>query len=117
MSTRPFFDTLREVRRGQILEDCADELQKIVRAVDETGKAGKLVIELTIKPASKGQGIYTVSDKVRAKLPELPAGETILFGTPDGNLQARNPSQPELDLKDVSATTNGAPAALKQVAS
>lgn len=26
MATRPFFETLREIRRGQILDDCADEL-------------------------------------------------------------------------------------------
>lgn len=104
MSTRPFFDTLREIRRGAILDDCADELARLVRAVDETGKAGKLTIELSVKPASKGQGIYNISDKVRTKLPELPVGETIMFGTPEGNLQARNPSQPDIEgLIDVSA--------------
>lgn len=41
---RPFFDTARDIRRGQFLEDCADELNKVVSAVEETGKAGKLVI-------------------------------------------------------------------------
>lgn len=104
MSTRPFFDTLREIRRGQILEDAADELAKAVRAVDETGKPASLTIQLTIKPASKAQGAYVITDKVRAKLPELPVGETILFGTPEGNLQARDPRQPELpELKSVGA--------------
>lgn len=113
MSTRPFFDTLREIRRGAILDDCADELQRLVRAVDETGKPGKLTIELTVKPASKGQGIYNIADKVRAKLPELPVGETIMFATVEGNLQARNPAQPDIDgLIDVSA----APEAPKRAA-
>lgn len=34
----PVFDTLREIRRGEILDDAATELAKAVRAVDETGK-------------------------------------------------------------------------------
>ena len=33
MASRPFFDTLREIRRGQILDDCADELAKAVLSV------------------------------------------------------------------------------------
>lgn len=109
MSTRPFFDTLREIRRGAILDDCADELAKCVRAVEETGKPATLTIQLTLKPASKAQGAYVVSDKVRAKLPELPTGETILFGTPEGNLQARDPRQPELpELRRVETENNPA---------
>ena len=44
MSTRPFFDTARDIRRGGLLEDCADELQKVVKAVEETGKPAKLTI-------------------------------------------------------------------------
>lgn len=115
MGTRPFFDTAREIRRGQFLEDIADELQKVVKAVDETGKAGKLICELTVKPASKGQGAYVIADKVRAKLPELPVGETIMFGTPEGNLQARDPRQPDLDLKAVSTDSPNA-AELKHAA-
>lgn len=114
MGIRPFFDTIREIRRGQILDDCAAELNKAVKAVDETGKAAKLIIELTIKPAAKIAGTYVISDKVRAKLPELPVGETILFGTPEGNLQARDPRQGEIELKaiDTPATHSGD---LKQV--
>ena len=102
MAIRPFFDTLREIRRGEILDDCADELAKAVKSVDETGKAAKLTIELTIKPAAKVAGTYVISDRIRTKLPELPAGETILFGTPEGNLQVRDPNQQEIELKSVS---------------
>lgn len=61
------------------------------------------------KPAAKIPGTYVISDKVRAKLPELPVGETILFGTPEGNLQARDPRQAEIELKAV--TTDAQPQA------
>lgn len=103
MTTRPFFDTARDIRRGQFIEDIADELQRVVASVEETGKPGKLLIELTVKPASKAQGAVTIADKVKAKLPELPAGETIMFVTPENNLVANDPRQKALDLKAVSA--------------
>lgn len=103
MGTRSFFDTARDIRRGAFLEDCADEMHKVVKAVEETGKAAKLVIELTVKPASKGQGAVVLSDKVKAKLPELPVGETILFVTPENNLVANDPRQKEMELKAVDA--------------
>lgn len=114
MGIRPFFDTLREIRRGEILDDAAALLNKAVKAVDETGKPAKLTIELTIKPAAKIPGTYVISDKVRAKLPELPVGETILFGTPEGNLQARDPRQVEIDLKAIDTPAKPT-AELKQV--
>lgn len=105
MGPRPFFETAKDIRRGGFLDDCADELQKAVAAVDETGKPAKLVIELTIKPASKGQGAFIVSDKVVAKLPQLPVGETIMFGTPENNLVANDPRQKEIAFKSVTPET------------
>lgn len=99
---KPFINTAQDIRRGQFLEDCGDKLHEVVASVAETGKAAKLTIEITVKPASKGQGAVIISDKIRSKLPELPAGETILFVTPENNLQATDPNQGSLDLRDVS---------------
>lgn len=101
MNARPFFDTAREIRRGQFLDDCADALQECVAAVQEHGKPAKLVIEITVKPASRGQGAVVLADKVSAKLASLSAGETILFVTVENNLTATNPVQQALDLKSV----------------
>lgn len=101
MPARPFFDTARDIRRGQFLEDCTDELHAVVAAVEETGKAAKLTIEITVKPASKTKGAVIISDKIRAKLPEVPSGETILFVTTENNLVATDPRQTKLDLKEV----------------
>jgi hypothetical protein len=100
-TTRPFFDTVRDFRRGQFLEECADKLQEVIASVEETGKAGKLVIEIAVAPASRGQGAVRVADKVTAKLPALPIGETIMFVTPDNNLVVNDPRQTSLPLKSV----------------
>jgi len=105
MLIRPFFDTAKEIRRGQFLEDCADELHKVVASVAETGKAAKLCIEITVKPATRGQGALILSDKVMAKLPALPVGETIMFVTPDNALVANDPRQKDLVFKSVDMTT------------
>lgn len=102
-NARPFFDVAREIRRGQFIDECADELQNLIAAVEETGKAGKLVIEIAVAPASRGQGAVKVADKITAKLPSLPAGETIMFVTPENNLVANDPRQTKLDLKQVGA--------------
>lgn len=110
-TSRPFFDVARELRRGNFLEECADNLQTVIAAVEETGKAGKLVIEISVSPASKGQGAVKVSDRITAKLPQLPAGETIMFVTPDNNLVANDPRQQSLELKSVAINTD---TALKQ---
>lgn len=100
-NARPFFDTVRDLRRGSFIDECADELQRVVTAVEETGKPGKLVIEIAVAPASKGQGAVKVADKITAKLPALPAGETIMFVTPENNLVANDPRQSSLELKSV----------------
>lgn len=112
MGKRSFFDTARDWRRGLFLDECADKLQEVVAWVEDNHKAAKLMIEITIKPASKGQGAVLVADKVTAKLPQLPPGETVMFVTTENNLVPNDPRQADLPLKSVPA----APAAdLKNV--
>jgi hypothetical protein len=113
-NARPFFDTLRDLRRGSLLDDCADAMQEVVKAVDETGKPAKLVLEITVKPAARIGGAVNVSDKITTKLPALPNGETIMFMTPDNNMVANDPKQQQLELKSV-ATAGAGEQPLKQV--
>jgi hypothetical protein len=100
-NARPFFDVAREIRRGAFLDEATDAMQSLVASVEETGKAGKLVIEIAVAPASKGQGAVKVADKITMKLPALPAGETIMFVNKDNNLVANDPRQATFDLKAV----------------
>lgn len=102
-NARPFFDTLRDLRRGSLLDDCADAMQEVVKAVDET-----------VKPAARIGGAVNVSDKITTKLPALPNGETIMFMTPDNNMVANDPKQQTLELKSV-ATVGAGEQVLKQV--
>lgn len=96
---RPFFDTARDIRRGQFLEECADKLQEVIAACATHDKKATLVIEITVAPASRTGGAVKVSDKITAKLPGVERGETILFVTTDNNLATTDPRQKSLNLK------------------
>lgn len=100
-NARPFFDVIRDLRRGMLLDECSDAMQEVVKAVDETGKPAKLTLEITVKPAARVGGAVNVSDKVTVKLPALPNGETIMFMTPENNIVANDPKQQQLELKSV----------------
>lgn len=68
--SKPFFDQVRQLRKGQFLADSGEALREVKQYVDETRKTGKLVIEINVKPAGKGERIYIMADKVEAKLPK-----------------------------------------------
>lgn len=105
---RPFADTLRDLRRGTVVTELEEGLAEVVRAVEETGKAGKLTLTLTVKPISIGSvGTATVAihDDVKATLPRERPG-TVMFAA-DGVLTRNDPRQPELGLRTVNPATGG----------
>jgi len=103
MSVRPITDTLRQLRGGVFLDEASDELNRVVNAVSDTGKAGKLVLELSIKKATRG-GAMIITDKIKATVPEEGPLETMLFATPEGNLVEQDPRQHNLALKEVGSS-------------
>ncbi|MCG9105604.1 hypothetical protein LH433_02385 [Laribacter hongkongensis] len=109
---RPITDILHELRRGDLVDEASDALKEVVTAVEQTGKAGELTLKLIVKPASKGTGTMVIADKLTKKMPELPRGETIMFSTPEGNLQTSDPRQKIMEFKVAAAA---APSAIKQV--
>ena len=50
-------DVLRDIRKGRVVEFASERLAEVVTAVGDTGKAGKLVIELTVKPQGQVQRV------------------------------------------------------------
>lgn len=103
MATRPITDTLRLLDGGAFLDRCSDELAKLVRAVDETGKGGTLKLELAVKRGTKGAML--IQPNVTAKVPEPKPDATMLWATTEGNLVLDNPKQQKLDLRQVDPAT------------
>lgn len=106
---RPFIDTLRDVEFGHLLNELSEKQNEVVTAVQSTGKAGKLVIELDYKP--EGQGQLTIRSNIKTKIPTLPRGTTLFFVTPERNLTRDDPRQQKLELREVETT----PAPLKDI--
>jgi hypothetical protein len=98
LSVRPITDTLRLLQGGAFLEQCSEALSGIVKAVDETGKAGKLTITIDIKKAG---GAVSVLAQVSDKTPEEAPDADLFWPTVEGNLSLQNPNQRNLDLQQV----------------
>ena len=90
---RPFNEWLRDQRTGALNVELGEGLNKLVEAVETTGKAGTLTLKLTVKPAGKDTaGAMVVSDLVTLKSPESHP-EFFYFVDEDGNLTRSNPRQ------------------------
>jgi hypothetical protein len=110
---RPIFDTLRDVRGGLLLDDVAAQLQELVHAVQLTNKAGSLKLTLEVRPLKGSTEAVVVKDAIALKKPAIESGGTVMFPTPEGNLQRTNPNQGELPGLALAA---GEPAAERKTA-
>lgn len=96
MGTRPFIDTLREVEYGHLLDQLSAEQKKLIDAVMETGKKGKLTITLSYIPEGDGQ-VTIAADEPKLSIPQMPRGKTLFFVTPERNLTQSHPRQIEME--------------------
>lgn len=90
-----FLAFLAATNKGRSATELTDALQKIVEAVTETGKPGKLVYSVSITP-SKADGAVNVTDSIAVKAPALDRPTSIFFVDESHNLVRNNPSQPQL---------------------
>jgi hypothetical protein len=107
MARRSFVDTLRDVRGGQVLEDMDAKLQELVRAVQETGAAGELVLKVSVAPMKGSNEAVVVKDDIKQKLPVIKSAGTVLFPTPEGNLQRSHYRQDDLPGITLAAQRTG----------
>ena len=96
MARRPFFDTLREVRSGEVIDDLAEKLQELVQAVQRTGAGGSLSFKLDVKPMKGSTEAGVNTDDIKLKKPELRSTGTVMFPSVEGNLTRSHPRQDDL---------------------
>jgi len=94
-----FTHALNQLDYGQTAEDLSEKLHECIERARETGKAAKLTLTLTVKPSGRDTGQFELKDQVKTSLPAYDRGMTLLFATPEGNLQRDNPRQGGLDLR------------------
>lgn len=101
---RPITDVLREYRRGRAVDLASQRLAELIMAVDETNKAGEIVIKIKVKPQKGGGSEKTLHIDVKSKIPELELPEAVFFSDGEGNLHRSDPAQSELTFRDVKDT-------------
>lgn len=90
---------LHQLRHGSAQEELSEHVTECVEAARESGKIATLTFTVKFKPDGHGQ--YLIEDVIKTKLPQMSHGATIMYGTPEGNLQREDPKQSKLDLKVV----------------
>lgn len=102
--SRPFLETLRELRAGATLDELASAVAEVVAAVKCSNKPGEIRLTLKFKPPKKGDVTYiTVEDQVTVKAPRLDRGDTVFFPLADNSLSRANPAQRSLELQVIEA--------------
>ena len=90
-----------QLRYGAAHIELSEKLNECVNTARDTGKPATLTLTLKIIPDAKGEGTYRIEDKIVHKLPNFDQGSTVMYGTPDGNLQREDPRQKALDLRSI----------------
>ena len=95
-----FVQTIADLKNGKALIDCSRKLTKLVAAVVDVKKKGKLTLQLLIEPAGVGDdGRITetsVSWQCSIVEPQPDTGRSVFFVTRDGRLSRNDPNQEEL---------------------
>lgn len=91
---RSYTDTIQVLRFGTLSDELTDALQSLTNKCSDTGRAGTITLTLALKPGKGGQ--IEVFDDLKVKLPKEERGSSLMFATPDGNLQREDPRQHEL---------------------
>ena len=106
--SKPLNENLRsvQVRDDQddlhpLLDYAGDQFSKLVRAVTESGKVGTLTLKIDVKPSTAGA--LAIKADVGLRLPKVLPAESLLWPTPEGNLETSDPKQGKLELKGVPA--------------
>ncbi len=95
-SSGDLVETLKQIRRGEFLNLCNEQLTELTRAVFVTDGEGEITITLKLKP--NGEGQVTMKPKVKIKKPIRPTGDSIFYVNVDGGLERDDPRQGTLEL-------------------
>ena len=99
-----FTQVVNQLGSGKTQDELSKKMNELVQACRSTGKVGDLTLKIKVRPDKGDTGQYFLEDTVRLKLPEFERGKTLMFGTPEGNLQRTDPNQGELELKSVGSS-------------
>ncbi len=95
MPKKTFTQTLDQLRYGTLTDELTDALHQLTADCTDTGRSGKLTITLQLKPGKGGQ--VEVFDEIKVTPPKRERASSIMFATPEGNLQREDPRQKQIE--------------------
>lgn len=98
-----FVDVVRNLNRGHSIDELDQSLRLISEAVGVTGKGGKLILEITVKPSDRGNTeTLIVTDKIKLVVPEPDRAAAVFFWDPETREMVRqNPQLRESLFGDI----------------
>lgn len=103
----PFVHMAARLDGGDIMSEASEKLQQLVSACMILNKKGSMTFTVAFAPG--GMNRMELSGKITAKIPEGEAASTSLFCTPDGQLTAYDPAQPQFQQPIMPAVEQPAP--------
>ena len=94
------------VNGGWLDRELGEAMSEAVRACLAHGKQAEITVKLKIQPQNIQSGTVKISHDVATKLPKEKREGGIVFATPDGNIQADDPAQGKLELKQIPNTSS-----------
>lgn len=98
---KQFIENLHSYGLGSVIEQLAEDQLKVIKAVQETGKVGTLV--LTLKFKAKGKKQVHVGAEVSSKIPAVPVDIVSMFVDQKGVLFEQDPQNIQVDMDKVSS--------------
>jgi hypothetical protein len=92
--------TLSALARGQLMDQLTEAMIVVAEEVINTGRKGKVTLNLTIAQATPGEPSVVVVEEIKRTAPKRdPLGAILFIG--DREFHRRDPRQPELDFRVV----------------
>lgn len=94
---KPFTDTLREYRRGALVDEATAALAEVVKGVMQTGKPGSVTLTLKVSHQKGDRTVMELAGEVNGKPPKEALPVAIFYADDDGALFRADPKQREMD--------------------
>lgn len=95
LTPRTYASTIEALRFGTLGVELTDKMRDLIAKCADTQRNGSITLTLQLKPGKGGQ--IEVFDAIVVKMPKEEKGSTLMFATPENNLQREDPRQMQLE--------------------
>lgn len=93
-----FLTTLAALEYGNLVPEASEKLASLVSAVLTSQKKGEITLKLKLETAGREGRQIKITSELAVKEPKAEPGESLFFGTAQGQLLQRDPNQREFEF-------------------